>query len=52
MSDEPVIMELFGDADDAMCSDGVCAVPGSVDGQHPDSSVASAVETGASEVAP
>lgn len=51
MSDEPVMLELFGDADDAMCIDGVCAVPGSTDGQLPDAGVAAGVETGASEAA-
>lgn len=28
MSDEPVILEMFGDPDAAQCIDGVCAVPG------------------------
>ena len=39
MSDEPVILETFGDPDAAVCVDGVCAVPapvadGSVDPQE------------------
>lgn len=49
MSDEPVILEVFGDPEAALCSDGVCAVPGAVGdgtaepGVHPDA------EAGATE---
>lgn len=37
MSDEPVILEMFGDPDAAQCIDGVCTVPGQVvdDGTDP-----------------
>ena len=36
MSDEPVILEMFGDPDAAQCIDGVCAVPGLAGGEHAD----------------
>lgn len=35
MSDEPVILEMFGDSDAAQCVDGVCAVPGQAVGDTP-----------------
>ncbi len=44
MSDEPVILEMFGDPDAAQCIDGVCAVPGAVGDGSTDADEAPDVE--------